>query len=289
MTDTGAPRRFVLTLSCPNKIGIVYEVAKFLFDHRCNIIDSGQFDDISTGRFFMRVAFDALDEDCFLADLQAAFAPHAQEFDMEWQLFDQAVRPRVVILVSKFDHCLNDLLYRRKIGELAMDIPAIISNHRDSYRLAAEHDIPFHHLPVTKTTKAAQEKKLGALLDELSPDLVVLARYMQILSDDLCASLPCPAINIHHSFLPSFKGAMPYHQAHKRGVKLIGATAHFVTPDLDEGPIIEQGVERVSHAMEPDDLVALGRDVEKMTLARAVRLQIGHRVLMNDGKTVVFS
>lgn len=289
MTETMAPRRFVLTLSCPNKIGIVYAVAKFLFDHRCNIVDSGQFDDVSTDRFFMRVAFEALDADCSLTELQAAFLPEAREYAMEWHLFDLAVRPRVVILVSKFDHCLNDLLYRRKIGELAMDIPAIISNHRDSYRLAAEHDIPFHHLPVSKAAKAAQEKKLLALLDELNPDLIVLARYMQILSDDLCSNLPCPAINIHHSFLPSFKGAMPYHQAHKRGVKLIGATAHFVTSDLDEGPIIEQGVERVSHAMAPEDLVALGRDVEKMTLARAVRLQISHRVLMNDGKTVVFS
>jgi formyltetrahydrofolate deformylase len=289
MPEEKKPRFFVLTLSCPDKIGIVYAVAKYLFEHRGNIVDSGQFDDMITGRFFMRVAFEALDDGYSHADLCAAFTPVAREFGMEWRLFDQSVRLKIVLMSSKFDHCLTDLLYRQSIGELEVDIPAVISNHRDSYRLAAEQDIPFHHLPVTKETKKDQEKKLLALLDELKPDLIVLARYMQVLSDDLCSALPCPAINIHHSFLPSFKGAMPYHQAHNRGVKLIGATAHFVTPDLDEGPIIEQGVERVTHAMPPEKLAALGRDVEKMVLARAVRLQIEHRVLLNDGKTVVFS
>src|SRR5690606_22387071 len=197
-------------------------------------------------------------------------------------------RPRVLIMVSKFDHCLMDLLYRYAIGELKMEIPAIVSNHRDAYRLAAAHDLPFHHLPVTKECKHQQEAKLLGLVREEGIDLIVLARYMQVLSDELCRSLPCPAINIHHSFLPSFKGAKPYHQAHRRGVKLIGATAHYVTADLDEGPIIEQGAERVNHAMTPDDLIAVGRDVEKVVLSRAVRLHIEQRILLNDGKTVVF-
>jgi len=288
MAKTTPAHKYVLTLSCPNRTGIVYAVSKFLFEHGCNITDSGQFDDLATGRFFMRVAFDALDGKQSCDSLRGEFEAVAQEFGMDWQLHDEAVQSRVVIMVSKFDHCLMDLLYRHRIGELKVDIVGIISNHRDSYRLAAEHDIPFHHLPVTRETKTEQEQKLLDLLAEMKPDLLVLARYMQVLSDDLCASLPCPAINIHHSFLPSFKGAMPYHQAHKRGVKLTGATAHYVTPDLDEGPIIEQDIARVTHALYPDDLVALGRDVEKMVLARAVRRQIEHRVLLNDGKTVVF-
>ncbi|RIK94179.1 MAG: formyltetrahydrofolate deformylase [Proteobacteria bacterium] len=283
-----ADTSFVLTLSCPNRIGIVYAVSKFLFERGCNITDSAQFDDMSTGRFFMRVGFITTDKPHTAESLKKEFAAVAKEFAMTWTLYDPQSRPRVVIMVSKFDHCLSDLLYRTAIGELKMEIPAIVSNHRDSYKLAASYDIPFQHLPVSKETKKAQEGKLLALLKETKADLLVLARYMQVLSDELCASLPCPAINIHHSFLPSFKGAMPYHQAHKRGVKLIGATAHFVTPDLDEGPIIEQGTARVTHAMTPEDLVAVGRDVEKMVLARAVRYQIEHRVLLNDGKTVVF-
>jgi formyltetrahydrofolate deformylase len=289
MSEPTQHHRYTLTLSCPDKIGIVYAVAKYLLDHRCNIIDSGQFDDLITGRFFMRVAFETLDDSTSHDDLTTAFAPIGEDFFMEWQLYNQSRPPRVIILASKFDHCLTDLLYRQSIGELEMEVPAVISNHRESYKLAAAYDIPFHHLPVTKDTKLAQEQKLLALFRELKPDLIVLARYMQILSDDLCQNLPCPAINIHHSFLPSFKGAKPYHQAHNRGVKLIGATAHYVTPALDEGPIIEQGVERVTHAMTPEKLVALGRDVEKMVLAHAVRLEIEHRVLLNDGKTVVFS
>lgn len=281
-------RAFVLTLSCPNKLGIVYAVSKFLFERGGNITDSAQFDDMSTGRFFMRVAFTPTDRELSKKILEREFAPVAKEFNMQWSLYDADARPQVVIMVSKFDHCLSDLLYRRSMGELKMDVPLIVSNHRDSYKLAASYDIPFQHLPVTKENKKEQEGKLLALLKEVKADLLVLARYMQVLSDELCAKLPCPAINIHHSFLPSFKGAMPYHQAHKRGVKLIGATAHYVTPDLDEGPIIEQDIARVTHAMTPDDLVAMGRDVERVVLSRAVRYEIEHRILMNDNKTVVF-
>ncbi len=280
--------RFILTLSCPNTIGIVHAVSHFLLDERCNITDSAQFDDQGTGRFFMRVAFAATDKPVTREGLAEGFETVSDAFRMDWALYDQAVRPRVLILVSKLDHCLADLLYRHGIGELAMDIPAVVSNHPDSYQLAASHNIPYRHLPVTKDTKKEQEKKLLNLIGESKADLVVLARYMRILSDELCAALPCPAINIHHSFLPSFKGARPYHQAHARGVKLIGATAHYVTPDLDEGPIIEQDAERVTHAMTPDDLIAAGRDIERRVLARAVRLHLERRVLPNDGKTVVF-
>lgn len=288
MAVSVSEREFVLTLSCPNRVGIVYTVSKFLFERGLNITDSAQYDDLSSGRFFMRVAF-AVTNDPAPADvLRADFAPIANEFNMDWALHDRAIKPRVLILVSKFDHCLIDLLYRTSIGELDMEIPAIISNHRDAYQLAAAYDIPFHHLPVSKENKTEQEARILEIAKAEGADLLVLARYMQILSDEMCEALPCPAINIHHSFLPSFKGALPYHQAHRRGVKLIGATAHYVTPDLDEGPIIEQDIARVTHAMTPDDLVAVGRDTEKLVLARAVRLHIEHRILPNDHKTVVF-
>lgn len=280
---------FILTLSCPNRLGIVHGVSRFLFERGCNIIDSAQFDDMSTGRFFMRVAFTETDQPLTWQGLADDFAAVAAEFHMTWKLRERARLPRVLIMVSKFDHCLLDLLYRQGIGELRMEIPAILSNHRDAYQLAAAHDIPFHHLPVTPENKRDQEAKLLDLVHEEKIDLIVLARYMQVLSDELCAALPCPAINIHHSFLPSFKGAKPYHQAHRRGVKLIGATAHYVTADLDEGPIIEQGAERVTHALTPDDLIAVGRDVEKVVLSRAVRFHIEERILLNDGKTVVFT
>jgi len=283
-----ANQAFVLTLSCPNRVGIVHAVSHFLLEHRCNITDSAQFDDAGTGQFFMRVAFDVTDAPATRDDLADNFGAVAEQFEMDWALYDQARRPRVLVLVSKFDHCLADLLYRWGIGELDMDLVAVGSNHPDSYQLVAGHNVPFQHLPVTKATKKEQEVKLLDLFRDTKADLVILARYMQILSDDLCAALPCPAINIHHSFLPSFKGAKPYHQAHARGVKLIGATAHYVTPDLDEGPIIEQDVERVTHALTPDDLVAVGRDIERRVLARAVRLHLERRVLLNDGKTVVF-
>lgn len=288
MTNLTLERDYILTLSCPNRTGIVYTVSKFLFERACNITDSAQYDDLSTGRFFMRVAFAVTDQPQSLDDLTAGFADIGEEFGMAWSIHDRAVKQRVLLFVSKFDHCLVDLLYRISIGELNVEIPAIVSNHRDAYQLAAAYDIPFHHIPITKDTKRVQEQKILTLAQEEKADLIVLARYMQILSDELCAALPCPAINIHHSFLPSFKGALPYHQAHKRGVKLIGATAHYVTPDLDEGPIIEQDIARVNHAMTPDDLVAVGRDVEKVVLSRAVRLHIEHRILPNDHKTVVF-
>ncbi|KAA2237966.1 formyltetrahydrofolate deformylase [Salinarimonas soli] len=276
---------YILTLSCPNRIGIVAAVAGFLAERQGDILESAQFDDRASGRFFMRVRFEIeAGED----ELNRAFAPVAEGFRMEWLLADAGRRPRLLILVSKFGHCLNDLLYRYGSGLVKADIAAVVSNHRDFYRLAASYDVPFHHLPVTAETKAVQERKILELVEEERIDCVVLARYMQILSRDLCVALSGRAINIHHSFLPSFKGAAPYTQAHARGVKLIGATAHYVTPDLDEGPIIEQDVVRVDHTMTPDDLMAAGRDVECSVLARAVRFHIERRVLPNGNRTVVF-
>ncbi len=280
--------RFILILSCIDRPGIVAAVATFLASHGCNIIESAQFDDVDTGRFFMRVVFEPVDARASLADLTAGFPAIATPFAMTWQLHDATVRPRVLILVSKQDHCLNDLLYRYRIGAMPMDLVAVVSNHRDTYKLAASHDVPFHHWPVTPSTKASQEAKLETLIDETGAELVVLARYMQVLSDRLVAKLEGRAINIHHGLLPSFKGAKPYHQAHARGVKLIGATAHYVTRELDEGPIIEQEVARVDYNMRADDLVALGRDVECIALARAVKFHLEHRVFLNGQKTVVF-
>ena len=279
-------KEYILTLSCPDRIGIVAAVAGFLAERQGNILASAQFDDRLSNRFFMRVQFeiDGVDTD----RLEAEFKAIAERFAMDWQLMDATVRPRLLILVSKFGHCLNDLLYRYGSGLLKAEIPAIVSNHRDFYRLAASYDVPFQHLPVTAATKDAQERKLLELIHDERIDCVVLARYMQVLSPDLCARLAGRAINIHHSFLPSFKGATPYSQAHARGVKLIGATAHYVTPDLDEGPIIEQDVTRVDHTMNPDDLMAAGRDVECSVLARAVRFHVERRVLLNGNRTVVF-
>ena len=236
----------------------------------------------------MRVLFERLEAAPERSSLAAAFAAISERFAMRWALHDAAERPRVLIMVSKLDHCLNDLLYRYRIGALPMEPVAIVSNHRDTYQLAASYDIPFLHLPVTSETKARQEAKLWALIEDERAELVVLARYMQVLSNELCRRLEGRAINIHHSFLPSFKGAKPYHQAYARGVKLIGATAHYVTPDLDEGPIIEQEVARVDYKMGADDLVALGRDVECLALARAVKYHLEHRVFLNGQKTVVF-
>jgi formyltetrahydrofolate deformylase len=274
--------RYILTLSCTDRPGIVAAVATFLAGGGCNILDSAQFDDVDTGRFFMRVVCAPVVDGVTLDGLTGAFGAVAAGFGMDWQLRDAARRTRVLIMVSKQDHCLNDLLYRYKVGALHMEPVAIVSNHRDSYQLAASYDIPFHHLPVTAATKPAQEAKLWALCEEYGVDLVVLARYMQVLSDDLARKLEGRAINIHHGLLPSFKGAKPYHQAHARGVKLIGATAHYVTGVLDEGPIIEQEVARVEYNMRAEDLVGLGRDVECQALARAVR------VFLNGHKTVVF-
>jgi formyltetrahydrofolate deformylase len=287
MSETGS--EYILTISCPDTVGIVYAVSGFLAERNCNIIDSAQFGDRQSGLFFLRVHFAVASDGLSQLELEAAFADQvAQRFAMTWKLHDRAKRQRVLIMVSKFGHCLNDLLYRYRTGHLPIEIPAIVSNHRDFYQLAAWHNIPFYHLPVTPDTKAQQEARLLELVQGERIDLVVLARYMQVLSANLCERLSGRAINIHHSFLPSFKGAKPYHQAHARGVKLIGATAHYVTSNLDEGPIIEQEAQRVDHTAAPDDLVAIGRDIENVVLARAVSYHVEHRVLLNGNKTVVF-
>lgn len=279
-------RTYILTLSCPDKIGIVAAVAGFLAGRGGNILASAQYNDVGNARFFMRVQFEIeADEEALRETFAEAIAA---TFAMDWALSDAANRPRMLILVSKFGHCLNDLLYRFGSGLLQTNVAAVVSNHRDFYRLAAGYDVPFHHLPVTRETKAAQEEKLRELIAQERIDLVVLARYMQVLSPELCDSMPGRIINIHHSFLPSFKGAAPYTQAHKRGVKLVGATAHYVTSDLDEGPIIEQDVTRVDHNMTPEELTAAGRDVECSVLARAVRFHVERRVLLNGNRTVVF-
>jgi formyltetrahydrofolate deformylase len=279
---------FVLSISCPDCRGIVAEVTRFLFERNCNILDSQQFGDRANGRFFLRVH--GLSEgDIAIAWLEKEFAPLAEKFAMQAQFFDSAKKTRAVVLVSRFGHGLVDLLYRCRIGAIPLEVPLIVSNHRDYEDVAVAHAIPFVHLPMNKDNKAAQEARLAALLDEYRIDLVILARYMQILSDGFCRPRLGRIINIHHSFLPSFKGANPYTQAHERGVKLIGATAHYVTADLDEGPIIEQSVERVTHAQRPEDYVAVGRDIESRTLARAVKYHCEHRVLLNGKKTVIFS
>jgi len=283
---------YILTLSCLDQRGIVLRVAGFLAEHGCNIIDSAQFGDPESQLFFMRVHF-ALEDPAILdADLRRAFATLCEANAMRGQLHDAAAKPRVLIMVSKIGHCLNDLLFRYKSGLLPVEISAIVSNHMDFYQLAASYNIPFHHLPLAAgagdAAKLAQEARVIELLDMHKVDLVVLARYMQILSPGLCTALQGRAINIHHSFLPSFKGARPYAQAHTRGVKLIGATAHFVTGELDEGPIIEQDVERVDHAMTIEELTAIGRDVECVVLARAVKWFVEHRILQNGDRTVVF-
>ncbi|WUR15094.1 formyltetrahydrofolate deformylase [[Empedobacter] haloabium] len=283
---------YILTLSCPDQRGIVHRVSGFLAEHGCNILDSAQFGDQETERFFMRVHFAAEDAAIGDATLRAEFAQLGEALRLDWNLHDAHAKPRVLLMVSKIGHCLNDLLFRYKSGLLPVEIPAIVSNHMDFYQLAASYNIPFHHLPLAtgapESAKLAQEARIVELMETHQIDLVVLARYMQILSPDLCARLKGKAINIHHSFLPSFKGARPYAQAHKRGVKLIGATAHFVTGDLDEGPIIEQDVERVDHAMDAETLSAIGRDVECVVLARAVKWFVEHRILQNGDRTVIF-
>ena len=283
-------RTAILTLSCPNRPGIVAAVSTLLFEAGCNILDAQQFDDTETDRFFMRVVFNRLEESQTQAAIAASVGDLAERFGMEFTLREREARKRVMLLVSKFDHCLADLLYRWRIGELPMEISAIVSNHgRSSIASTDIGDLPFHHLPVTRQTKMEQETQLWQLVQETKTDLVVLARYMQILSDGFSAKLLGRCINIHHSFLPGFKGAKPYHQAHERGVKLIGATAHYVTPDLDEGPIIEQDVERISHRDTPEDLVRKGRDIERRVLARAVLHHLEDRVILNGKKTVVFT
>jgi formyltetrahydrofolate deformylase len=279
----------ILTLSCVDHPGIVAAVSTSLARHGANILEAQQFDDLLTGRFFMRVEF-ALVGGATIGQLAAGFAPVAVDHGLDHRFRASTERKKVLLLVSKFDHCLADLLYRWKIGELAMEPVGIVSNHvRDTYAHLDFGDIPFHFLPVSRDNKADQEARIKTIVDQSGAELVVLARYMQILSDDLAAFLSGRCINIHHSFLPGFKGAKPYHQAHARGVKLIGASAHFVTADLDEGPIIEQDTERVSHRDTPDDLVRKGRDIERRVLASAVRAFLEDRVLMNGTTTVVFS
>ncbi len=284
--------QYILNLSCLDQRGIVQRVSGFLADHGCNIIDSAQFGDQQSRLFFMRVHFAAEDKSLTDEVLRGTFAALADTMQMNWQLHDAFKKPRVLLMVSKIGHCLNDLLFRYKSGLLPVEIPAIVSNHTDFYQLAASYNIPFHHLPLAtgapEAAKRAQEERILEIVKTVDIDLIVLARYMQILSPEMCTALEGRAINIHHSFLPSFKGAKPYYQAHDRGVKLIGATAHFVTGHLDEGPIIEQDVARVDHAMDPATLTAIGRDVECVVLARAVKYFVEHRILLNGYKTVVF-
>jgi formyltetrahydrofolate deformylase len=282
---TGA--EFVLTLSCPDRPGIVHAVSGFLVERGANIVESQQFGDRLTDRFFRRIAF-VTEAAAEAGDLREAFGRVAGAFDMAFELWAATAPYRTLIMVSKHLHCLNDLLFRASTGALQIEIPAIVSNHPDAGALARSYGIDFHHVPVTPDTKAEAEARLMQLVDETGAHLVVLARYMQVLSDDLCRRLSGRAINIHHSFLPSFKGARPYHQAFDRGVKLVGATAHYVTGDLDEGPIIEQDVLRVDHGYDQDQLVSAGRDVEAQVLSRAVRWHSESRVLLNGERTVVF-
>lgn len=285
--DTEHP--LILTASCASRMGTTAAVAGFLAARRFYIMEMQQFDDTISQRFFVRVTFCGVQgEPLDVAALRREFLEVADKEQMEWSIHDSRDRMRVLIMVSNFDHCLEDLLYRHRTGELPMDITAIVSNHVTLQPIASQHRIPFFHLPVTPATKPEQERKLLELIDSTRSELVVLARYMQILSDDLCRKLQGRAINIHHSFLPGFKGAKPYHQAYERGVKVIGATAHFVTSDLDEGPIIEQVVERVDHRDTPEMLVAVGRDSERRALAAAVRYAIERRIFANGGRTVVF-
>jgi formyltetrahydrofolate deformylase len=283
---TAMKHAYILTLSCPDRPGIVHAVSGFLLERGGNIEEAAQYNDPDTGLFFMRVQF-ACDQLTF-EDLKAQLQQFAGPFQMVWRLHATRQAMRTVILVSKEGHCLNDLLFRWKSGLLPVEITAIVSNHRDFYQLAASYNVPFHHIPVTAATKSQAEARQYEIIESEGAELVVLARYMQILSDELCRKLAGRAINIHHSFLPSFKGAKPYYQAHDRGVKLIGATAHYVTADLDEGPIIEQDVARVDHAHTVEDLTAVGRDTESQVLARAVKWHSEHRVLLNGHKTVIF-
>lgn len=294
MTADSRPDQFVLTLSCPSAAGQVAAVVGFLERHRCYVDALNVFDDDLSNRFFVRCVFHPTDETLQIDALRREFGPIATALggggagDTQWAIHDVNARPKVLIMVSKLEHCLADLLFRWRMGELKMDIVGIVSNHPDFEPLAAQHGLPFRHFPITADTKAQQEAQWLDFFESSGAELVILARYMQVLSQETSAKLANRAINIHHSFLPGFKGAKPYHQAHARGVKLIGATAHFVTDDLDEGPIIEQEVERVDHSMTPDQLTAIGRDVECVTLARAVKWHVEHRIVLNGTKTVVF-
>jgi formyltetrahydrofolate deformylase len=280
---------YILKVACPGQVGIVAAISNFLADRGCFIKEFHQFDDLDSGRFFSTIEFVFEgNQKPSVEQLKAAFEVTAMRFEMEWEIHDASQRARVLIMVSKYDHCLRDLLYRRATGELNIDITAIVSNHEDLRYLAEREGLDYIHLPVTKETKPEQEAKLLEIVEQTGTELVVLARYMQVLSDTLCKSLAGRCINIHHSFLPGFKGAKPYYQAYERGVKLIGATAHYVTADLDEGPIIEQMVERVDHAQDPQHLTQVGRDTEAQALARAVKYHVRHRVFQNGLRTVVF-
>jgi formyltetrahydrofolate deformylase len=278
---------FVLTLSCPDKPGIVYAVSSFLVQHSGNIIDSQQYGQADDGRFFMRVHFSVPQPGRPIAELERDFSWVAESFHMSWRLHEAHARTRTLLMVSRLGHCLNDLLFRWRSGSLPVDIAGVVSNHEDFRDLTESYKLPFHHIPVTPETKPAAEAALLSLIDETKTELIVLARYMQILSPEVCKRVEGRMINIHHSFLPSFKGARPYHQAYAKGVKLVGATAHYVTPDLDEGPIIEQGLLRVDHAYSPQRLAEAGRDVEAQVLARAVTWHAEHRVLLNGNRTVI--
>ncbi|MBB3995578.1 formyltetrahydrofolate deformylase [Sulfitobacter undariae] len=280
-------KKYALTVTCPSKRGIVAAIANYLADTDCNITDSAQFDDKETANFFMRVSFES-EGDAELADVEKGFADVAGAFGMEYEFHDEAQKMKVVIMVSRFGHCLNDLLYRWRIGALPIDIVGVVSNHMDYQKVVVNNDIPFHCIKVTPENKPEAEARIMAVVEEAGADLIVLARYMQILSDEMCQKMSGRIINIHHSFLPSFKGANPYKQAFQRGVKLIGATSHYVTADLDEGPIIEQDTVRVTHAQSANDYVSLGRDVESQVLARAIHAHIHRRVFLNGNKTVVF-
>ncbi|RWC98990.1 MAG: formyltetrahydrofolate deformylase [Mesorhizobium sp.] len=280
-------KHMVLTVACKSTRGIVAAISGCLADLGCNIVDSSQFDDLGGGGFFMRVSF-LSETGTPQADIRSNFTEVAARFDMDWQIHDAEDRMKVLLMVSRFGHCLNDLLYRWKIGALPIDIVGVVSNHHDYQKVVVNHDIPFHHINVTKENKPHAEARLMEAVEHSGAELLVLARYMQVLSETVCKKMSGKIINIHHSFLPSFKGANPYKQAYERGVKLIGATAHYVTEDLDEGPIIEQDVARITHGQNPDDYVSIGRDVESQVLARAIHAHIHHRVFLNGNKTIVF-
>ena len=278
---------YVLTVSCRSTRGIVAAITGFLAEKGCYIVDSSQFDDLDTGMFFMRLTF-VSQEEATIEEITTGFKPIEKQYGMVSRFHDGAEKMKVLLMVSRFGHCLNDLLYRWKIGALPIDIVGVVSNHFDYQKVVVNHDIPFHHVNVTKANKPEAEARLMGIVEQSGAELIVLARYMQVLSDDICKKMSGRIINIHHSFLPSFKGANPYKQAFERGVKLIGATAHYVTADLDEGPIIEQDVARITHAQSAADYVSIGRDVESQVLARAIHAHIHHRVFMNGNRTVVF-
>ncbi|TBC12991.1 formyltetrahydrofolate deformylase [Rhizobium ruizarguesonis] len=280
-------KTYILNVSCVSTRGIVAAITGFLADKGCNIVDSSQFDDLDTGMFFMRLTFTS-EEGATIGDIDAGFETIKEKFEMVSEFHDGDTKTKVLLMVSRFGHCLNDLLYRWKIGALPIDIVGVVSNHFDYQKVVVNHDIPFHHIPVTKANKMQAEARIMDVVEQTGTELIVLARYMQILSDAVCQKMSGRIINIHHSFLPSFKGANPYKQAYERGVKLIGATAHYVTADLDEGPIIEQDVARITHSQSASDYVSIGRDVESQVLARAIHAHIHHRVFLNGNKTIVF-